>query len=66
MFDSVHKLEQLDFPALIGLLAGLDNPAILERVVQAGIDANYDRPALENLFFVHSANVKAIEAVVAP
>lgn len=66
MFDSLHKLEQLDFPVLIGSLAGLDNPATLECVVQAGIDANYDWPVLENLFFVHSADVKAIEALVAP
>jgi len=61
LFDAVDKLEQLDFPDLIQSLSGLDNPAILERVVQAGMNAGYNRPVLENFFFVRQADVAAIE-----
>ena len=55
------RLEQLNFPALIESLNGLDNPAILERVVQSGMSAGYDRPVLENLFFARLADIGVIE-----
>ncbi len=64
LFDEVNTLEQVDFPALIRSLAGLDNPTILERVVQAGMAAGYDRPILENLFFARAPDVAPIERLV--
>jgi len=63
LFDSVDRLEQLDFPALIESLNGLDNPAILDRVVHAGMNAGYDRPILENFFFVRQVDVATIENI---
>ncbi|WP_374563664.1 FkbM family methyltransferase [Nitrosomonas sp.] len=61
LLDSVTRIEQLDFSALIQSLRGLDNQAILEQVIQTGINAGYNRPVLENLFFVRQADVAAIE-----
>lgn len=61
LFDAVARLEQLNFPALIESLNGLDNPVILERVVQTGMNAGYGRPVLENLFFARLADIAVIE-----
>lgn len=61
LLDSVTRIEQLDFSALIQSLRGLDNQTILEQVIQTGINAGYNRPVLENLFFVRQADVAAIE-----
>lgn len=63
LFDSVGRLEQLDFSALIKSLNGLDSPAILDRVVQAGMNAGYDRPILENFFFVRQTDIATIESI---
>lgn len=63
LLDSVAKIEQLDFSALVQSLRGLDNQTILEQVIQTGINAGYNRPVLENLFFVRQADVATIESL---
>ena len=64
LLDSVDKLEQLDFSSLIGSLKGLDNPTILDRVIQAGLIAGYERPIIENLFFARPPEIASIETLV--
>ena len=59
--DSVKKLEQVNFSALIRSLKGLDNLTILDRVAHTGMNAGYDRPIVENLFFVRQSDVALIE-----
>ena len=63
LLDSVAKIEQLDFSALVQSLRGLDNQTILEQVIQTGINAGYNRPVLENLFFARQADVATIESL---
>lgn len=63
LLDSVAELEQLDFPVLVKSLQGLDNQTILERVIQAGMHAGYNRPVLENLFFARHEDVAVIEDI---
>lgn len=63
LLDSVAKIEQLNFSALVQSLRGLDNQTILEQVIQTGINAGYNRPVLENLFFARQADVATIESL---
>ena len=61
LFDSVKKLEQVNFTDLIRSLIGLDNATIL---VHAGMNVGYDRPIVENLFFTRQSDVASIEKLI--
>ncbi len=64
LLDSVNKLEQLNFAALVRSLNGLDNPTILDHAVRAAMNAGYDRPILENLFFARQSDIASIENLI--
>lgn len=61
LLTSVEKLESIQFNSLVESLTGLDNPTILERVMEIANKRGYDRPILENLLFVRPSSVAAIE-----
>nr|MBA2483874.1 FkbM family methyltransferase [Nitrosomonas sp.] len=64
LIDSVKKLDQVNFSALIRSLDGLDNVTILDRVIQAGKSAGYNRPIVENIFFVRHSEIASIENLI--
>jgi FkbM family methyltransferase len=64
LIDSVKKLDQVNFSALIKSLDGLDNVTILDRVIQAGKSAGYNRPIVENIFFVRHSEIASIENLI--
>jgi FkbM family methyltransferase len=64
LIDSVKKLDQVNFSALIRSLDGLDNVTILDRVIQAGKSAGYNRPIVENIFFVRHSEIALIENLI--
>lgn len=62
--EEVSLLESIDFSALFESFIGLDNPTILERVVEEAKTAGYLRPVLENLIMTRPSQVSAIEALI--